>query len=180
MSPRALVPGAWRLSAGMRGRVGQVGGIVGGMTTPVRPLTLEVIPGTFAVCRLPAGAPLPAWASDSSPWWSVTRSENELSIVAPEHSVPQPFNGEIERGWAALRVAGTLEFSEIGILARLTRALAESRISVFAISTFDTDYLLVKQVDLTRAIDAWRSEGIEIDRGSADHLPSPQRGFGGG
>ena len=111
-------------------------------------LKLQWIPGRFAVCRLDPSATIPTWAQGSGPLLSITRSENELSIVADQELVPVEIKSE--RNWAAMRIQGQLDFALIGILAKLTSALAEAKISCFAISTYDTDYILVKE-DKARA-----------------------------
>lgn len=118
---------------------------------PSHPLTptlkLEWLPGRYAVCRLDAAAPLPTWAafqSTSKPKGlaSITRTDRELSIVINESLVPPDVKAE--RGFVAMRIAGTIDFSVVGILAKLTGALAAARIPVFGISTFDTDILLIR------------------------------------
>ena len=117
-------------------------------------LSLEWVPGRFAVCRFGADEAVPDWAlaSGSSGLLSVTRTERELSIVADEDRVPASTCAE--RGWVALRVAGTLDFGLVGVLSVLTGALAAAGVSVFAVSTYDTDILLVKATDSQRAIEA--------------------------
>lgn len=111
------------------------------MDTP--PFQLRELTGRFAVARLEADAPIPDWTSArSSSFISITRTNDELSIVAPEDVVPN--NVKAERDFIAFAVVGPLDFSLTGILARLTAALAEASIPVFAVSTFDTDYLLVR------------------------------------
>ncbi len=117
-------------------------------------LSLEWIQGGFAVCRLGADEAVPDWAvaSGSSGLLSVTRTDRELSIVADEDRVPA--STRAERGWVALRVGGTLDFGLVGVLSRLTGALAAAGVSVFAVSTYDTDILLVKASDSRRAIEA--------------------------
>ena len=117
-------------------------------------LSLEWIPGRFAVCRLGADEAVPDWAvaSGSSGLLSVTRTDRELSIVASEERVPA--STRAERGWVALRVGGTLDFGLVGVLSRLTGALAAAGVSVFAVSTYDTDILLVKAKDSQRALEA--------------------------
>lgn len=79
----------------------------------------------------------------------MTRTTDELSIIAPQESVPADITDE--RGFMAMRVVGTLDFSEAGIIAKLTGTLADAGISVVAISTYDTDYLLVREDDQQRA-----------------------------
>ena len=117
-------------------------------------LSLEWVRGRFAVCRLGADEAVPDWAlaSGSSGLLSVTRTERELSIVADEDRVPASTCAE--RGWVALRVAGTLDFGLVGVLSVLTGALAAAGVSVFAVSTYDTDILLVKATDSERALEA--------------------------
>ena len=117
-----------------------------GMTT----YSLEVLLGTFAICRLDAAADVPDWATGEVV--SITRTPDELSIVCPEDSVPE--NIRIESGWRCLRVAGPLDFSMVGVIAALTCTLAAANISVFVVSTFSTDYLLVKEDDLEAAVES--------------------------
>jgi hypothetical protein len=124
-------------------------------------LTLVLLPDTFAVCRLPPDADLPAWAGGE--FVNVTRTRDELSVVCSQGSVPDGVR--CERDWRCLRVAGTLDFSLVGILASLLVPLAESGISVFATSTFDTDYLLVRQGDFARALGALQSAGYAVQTG---------------
>jgi hypothetical protein len=122
-------------------------------------LTLIVVDGVFAVCRLAPDAPIPPWSTGGD-LFSITRTVEELSIVCRQNAVP---DGIIcERGWRCLRVAGAIPFSVVGVLASLSAPLAEAGISVFAISTFDTDYLLVKAEDLERALDILRRQGHTI------------------
>lgn len=111
-------------------------------------LTLEVLPGTFAICRLDAQAEVPDWATGEVV--SVTRTPDEVSVVCSDDTVPE--NIQCEGGWRCLRVAGPLAFSMIGVIASLTGTLAEANISVFVVSTFDTDYLLVKEADFDAAV----------------------------
>jgi hypothetical protein len=121
--------------------------------------TLLLVEGTFAICRLDGNASIPPWVTASS-FFSITRTAEELSVVCSQDAVPE---GVIcERGWRCLRVAGTMPFSVIGVLASLTTPLADVGISVFAVSTFDTDYLLVKEADFGKAIDVLRWQGHTI------------------
>ena len=111
-------------------------------------LTLTILVETFVVSKLDKGAPIPNWAS-SGGWWSVTRTDDELSVVCSEALVPADVISN--RGWKCLRVSGPLDFALTGVLASLLKPLAEPRISVFSVSTFDTDYLLVKTESLAAA-----------------------------
>ena len=130
-----------------------------------RPLRLEVLPWPLAVCRLGADTPLPEWAL-SSAFLSITRTSDEVSVVCPQEAVPPEVR--CEKGWRCLRVEGPLDFSEIGVLASLTSVLAAAGVSLLAISTFDTDYLLVGETDLERTVTAMRGVGHRVER-----APSP-------
>lgn len=116
---------------------------------------LRVLPGTLAICRLGPDEPVPAWAG--GPFVAITRTPDELSVVCDEAGVP----GEVraERGWRALQVAGPLDFGLTGVLAGLTTPLAAAGVPVFAISSFDTDYLLVRGQDLSSATRALQQSG---------------------
>lgn len=113
-------------------------------------LTLSILDGAFAICRLDAGAQLPEWAM-ASDFFSITRAANEISIVCAQDDVPEGVR--CEREWRCFRVEGPLDFSLTGILNSLTAPLAAAGVSIFAISTFDTDYLLVNEKDFERTIE---------------------------
>ncbi len=115
-------------------------------------LALEWLPGRYAVCRLAAGAEMPQWATSGGGLVSITRTDDELSIVAPESAVPGEMTAQ--RGWRAMRVVGTLDFSMVGVLARLTGACADADVPVFVVSTYDTDIVMVKADDAGRAAEA--------------------------
>lgn len=121
--------------------------------------TLILLPDTFAVCRLDAGAVVPTWAT-SSGFFSMTRTAEELSIVCEQVVVPDGVR--CERDWRCVQVAGPIPFSAVGVLASLVQPLAKAGISVFAVSTFDTDYVLMKAADLERAIDSLRQCGHSV------------------
>lgn len=121
---------------------------------------LTLLPGTFAVCRLEPDAAVPAWATNGS-FFSIARTTDELSIVCNQADVPDGVR--CERNWRCFKLAGPIPFSTIGVLASLVSPLAEAGISVFAISTFDTDYLLVKEKDLPKATDALCQAGHSIE-----------------
>lgn len=106
------------------------------------PLTLRWQAGRYAVCRLGPHEVIPPWAVNSRGFLCVARTADELSIVVDEAFVPAHLV-HVERGWSLLRIVGRLDFSLVGFLARLTGTLADADVTVFAVSTFDTDYLLV-------------------------------------
>ncbi len=103
---------------------------------------------TLAVCRLEAKSQIPDWAYNC-PFFSITQTAQELSIVCSQSSVPQGVKAE--KDWKAFQVAGVLDFALTGILSAIAAPLAEAKISIFAISTFDTDFVLVKNTDWLEA-----------------------------
>src|SRR5512139_2864505 len=124
-------------------------------------LNLELLDGNYAVVRLDAREPPPPWAAQG-PFVSITRTEAELSVVCPEQAVPA--DARAERGWRCLRVAGPLGFGMTGILASLAGPLASSGVSIFVVSTYDTDYLMVQERDLDRGTDALSRAGHTVVR----------------
>jgi uncharacterized protein len=118
-------------------------------------LTLRLLNGELAILRLPPDAMTPSWLTFSvGPLLSVTRTAHELSIVCPSEIVPASVM--CEAGWRAFTVEGKLEFSAVGVLASILNPLAEAGISILSISTFDTDYVLVRTVILDSAKAALR------------------------
>jgi uncharacterized protein len=111
-------------------------------------LTLTVLPQRLAMSRLGPDENPPAWVFAQS-FWSVTRTGQELSVVAPEAAFPPEW--KIEGGWRALQVQGPLDFALTGILSGICHPLAGANIPIFAISTYDTDYILVKDEKLDDA-----------------------------
>jgi hypothetical protein len=116
-------------------------------------------PEHLVVARLPCDAPWPEPPADGS-LYSATRIDDELSLVCGEGSAPDA--ARIEPGWRALSVAGPLDFSLIGVLAPLTFQLADAGISVFVLSTFDTDHVLVRTADFDQVVSVLRSGGHSI------------------
>jgi len=114
----------------------------------------SVVSGTYAVCRLPAAVDVPPWASVAGGFTSVTRTAEELSIVCEEARVPAPEPEGLRRegGFALLKLHGPFPLDAVGILASVAKPLAEAGISLLAIGTFDTDYLLVKRARAERAV----------------------------
>jgi len=128
---------------------------------------LQLLPDTYAVCRLEKNAPAPDWGTRGL-FSSITRTEEELSVVCPDAHVPDGVRRQ--GGWRVLKVEGPLDFSLTGVLASLTAPLAREGISVFALSTYETDYLLVKTEQLEKAIQALRGEGYEIKKVRSSEL----------
>ena len=118
-------------------------------------LSITLMPGLLAICRLPARAPMPSWVRGE--FTSVTRTSVELSIVCDDDAVPETV--QAARGWRAFVVDGPIPFETTGVAAALVSPLAAADISVFLVATFDTDYLLVRAADLTKATGALRAAG---------------------
>lgn len=123
----------------------------------MKPQRFSVCPGEWAIAKLASAAPIPDWALRGGGFTSATRTARELSIVAPAADVPADILAE--RGWALLQLQGPFAFDQTGILASFAAPLAAAGIGIFALSTYDTDYLLVKAMDLDRAIRALEAAG---------------------
>ncbi|HTK30015.1 MAG TPA: ACT domain-containing protein [Vicinamibacterales bacterium] len=124
------------------------------------PIALSILPGMLSICRLSADEAIPAWVG-GGPFFSITRTEEELSVVCGSALVPAGVRAE--DGWRALAVAGPLAFGLVGIVSDLSSALAAAGVSIFIVSTFDTDYVLVRAADLARAVEALRAAGHRVD-----------------
>lgn len=110
------------------------------------------------MCRLASDAHIPVRTLEGG-FFCVMRTHDELSIVCPEDRAPD--GAQAERGWAALKLEGPFPFSMTGVLASFLQPLAEARIPIFAISTFDTDYLLIKRENLEQAVATLDAAGHE-------------------
>ena len=131
------------------------------MTATPRHFQLSLLPERFAIAGLAPDAAIPHWATQGS-FFSVTRSSEELSVVVEESRVPPGVQSQ--PGWRALKVHGPFVLSEVGVLASIAAPLAEARISLFVVSTFDTDYLLVASENLEAAVSALERAGHTFHR----------------
>jgi hypothetical protein len=122
----------------------------------VRKLKFSQVPGSFAVCRLPANAVAPDWALHGS-FFSITRTTDEISIVCLAAQVPPEIHHEAD--WTCLKLEGPFPFSETGILTSFVQPLSDRAIPIFAVSTFDTDYVLVKHAWVEKAVEALQAAG---------------------
>jgi len=122
-------------------------------------LELILLPDLYAICRLSKDAPVPEWNA-SNKFFSITRTSNELSLVCPQSVVPEDIL--CERSWRCLKLVGTMDFSMVGVIAALVTPLAEAGVTVFVVSTFDTDYLFVKENDLEIAMVGLRGAGHTV------------------
>lgn len=124
-------------------------------------MDLRVLSQRLSVCRLPNHAEWPIPATGSS-FFSVTRTDSEISVVCDEDVAPTGDDIQIETDWRALEVAGPMDFAMVGVAAALTAPLADVDVSVLVISTFDTDYLLVHAAALDKAVASLRAAGHQV------------------
>ncbi|WP_294404582.1 ACT domain-containing protein [uncultured Clostridium sp.] len=124
-------------------------------------LTLRLLNDTYGVCRLQKDSQIPSWAFDGE-FYSITKTDDELSIVCLENSIPQDIKCELD--WRIFKIQGPLDFSLIGILSKISSLMAENQISIFAVSTYDTDYILIKEDKLENAINILESDIYNIIR----------------
>lgn len=126
----------------------------------MRRLLVDVAPGDYTVAKLPPGE-VPSLFDRGGAFVSITSTPAEVSIVCPTNVAPD--EGERADGWRLLTVRGPLEFTLTGIMAALAGELAAAGVSLFAVSTYDTDHILVKATDLDRAVIALREAGHEVE-----------------
>ena len=122
-------------------------------------LTLKLLSEKYGVCRLDVWEGIPEWA-DKGEFYSITKTSDELSIVCRESNIPN--NIKREGDWRILKVEGPLDFSLIGILSSISTLLAKEKISVFVISTYDTDYILIKEKEISKAVNLLLNERYNI------------------
>ena len=120
---------------------------------------LTILDDVFVVAQIPPGSKIPSWINPDL-FSAVVNTSDEMSVVCDEKFVPDDVKSE--PGWKLIMVQGPLDFSLIGILADLSSVLAQSEISIFALSTYNTDYILVKNDQLDEAIRALKQAGFEI------------------
>lgn len=126
----------------------------------MKAVSLRVLQGEFAVWKLPPAAAPPEL--EGGPFFSITRTAAELSVVGPAGQAPEGV--PVETGWSCLEVQGPLGFDLTGILAGISAPLAAAALPIFAISTFETDYILVRRSDLERAVAALEEAGHDVTR----------------
>lgn len=120
---------------------------------------LMILDAVFAVAQIPPGSKIPSWV-DLEGFYAVINTSDEVSIVCDEKCVPEDVQSEV--GWKSIMVQGPLDFSLIGILADLSSVLAKAEISIFALSTYNTDYILLKRDQLDEAVRTLKQAGYEI------------------
>ena len=137
-------------------------------------LTLDLLAESLSILRFAPDANVPEWALSRESFGSVTRSADELSIICATTCVPStPLHASAARedGWRALKVVGPFAFTEVGVLLQVAAPLAAAGISILALATFDTDYVLVQETQLASAIAALRSAGHTVRDTSPESAP---------
>jgi hypothetical protein len=122
----------------------------------MKTLSLSVLPDRFGICHVSQEEPLPKLPKEAC-FWSITNTEDGLSIVLPEKNIPAHW--KTETGWCCLKINGCLDFALTGILASLAVSLANAGISIFAISAYETDYILIKESSLEKAKQILKADG---------------------
>jgi hypothetical protein len=121
------------------------------------PHTFSLLPGEYTLARMDPDDVIPDWVIDAQGFVSITRTGDELSMVCPSDCVPDGVRADGD--WRAIKLKGPFAFDQIGVLSSFATPLANAGVGIFAISTFDTDYILVKTHHCSQAIDALRSAG---------------------
>lgn len=115
----------------------------------------------YSVIKLDSNGPFPAIPSDCE-LWTISRTHDELSLVCGTNTAPASGVISREDDWCAFRIAGTMEFSLTGVVARISGPIARAGIGIFVTSTFDTDYILIKEHEVRSAINAWKADHIDV------------------
>lgn len=113
-------------------------------------IILQIHPDIYTICKLPPHAPLPIWlTTEGNSFFSITKTHEELSIVCQQSIVPEELNDQ--KSWRMFKIKGQLDFNLTGILKKVLDPLAENHVGIFAVSTYDTDYILVQEKDFDKA-----------------------------
>ncbi|TMN20815.1 ACT domain-containing protein [Lentibacillus cibarius] len=125
-------------------------------------MNLSVLHEKIAILKGSPDKNIPSWIFDNKKFISVTYTEEELSVVCLENVIPDNHEMVVEKGWRCIKVDGPLDFSLTGVLTSLASPLAEASISIFAVSTYNTDYLLIKEHSLEKALEVLTKDGHNI------------------
>jgi len=123
-------------------------------------MRLTVMKNAYAICKLDNDSPIPPWVNASHGFASMTYTQDELSIICDEVHVPPEI--EQERGWRIIKVIGPLDFSLVGVISKITGILAHAGVCLFTVSTYETDFILVRQDSLDIAVRALKEAEMEI------------------
>jgi len=129
-------------------------------------LTMKLLKDKYSVCRLDKNSIIPNWVMNGE-FFSITKTEDELSIVCSQENLPNNMQHELaniqcEKDWRILKVEGPLDFSLVGILSSISSLMAKEKISIFALSTYDTDYILVKENNIDAAINVLIKNNYDV------------------
>jgi uncharacterized protein len=122
--------------------------------------TLTLYPLSMAICRMPESAPFPQWAKGAQ-ILVMARTPDEVCIICPEVILPRGIPGD--RNWRLFRIEAVLDLSEIGVMYTISKVFAEANVPIFVFSTFDTDYFMVREKDLERALAALYKGGHRVN-----------------
>lgn len=120
-------------------------------------MKLKALPDAFTVCKLADASAIDL----SQDFFFLSRTDEELSLVCRTEAVPANTTDR-DDGWRGFRIEGVLDFSLIGILSKISAILAENKIGIFAVSTYNTDYILVKEENFKRALQVLAEKGYEV------------------
>lgn len=120
-------------------------------------------PESFCIHRLPPDRQLSLDRFSAASWYSVTRTNDELSVIAPDDIDLGP--GDRQSGWSCLEIADILDFATVGVIAGISRVLADATVSIFTVSTYNTDYILIRTSDVDTAVRALTAAGHFVNRG---------------
>jgi uncharacterized protein len=122
-------------------------------------LNISVLPGDYSIYRFETETEIPGWIY-SSDFYSITKTKDEISIVSSQVDISGLISS---KSWRILKIAGPLDFSLIGIISEISGILKNKNIPIFIISTYDTDYILIKQIDLSAGIIALEEKGHKVN-----------------
>jgi hypothetical protein len=120
-------------------------------------MNLSILKENYCICRLNPNDSVPEWVNKNG-FWTITQTQNELSIVCQDNPLAESLKSQ--RDWKIIKAEGILDFNLTGILSSIAKPLAKAKISIFAISTFDTDYILIKRSHVPEAISALQLAGF--------------------
>ncbi|ORY95062.1 ACT domain-domain-containing protein [Syncephalastrum racemosum] len=131
-------------------------------------INLKILPDEFLLQQFPRSHTVSAEWLNSVSWYTISKTAHELSVLSPAQDKPLPDCTKAEPGWRCFQVDAQMDFGLVGILASIVDPLRDNKIPVFVVSTFDTDYVFVKQDTLERAIGVLSAEqGITLKPGES-------------
>jgi hypothetical protein len=122
-------------------------------------IKLEILEPLFGIVKLEQNSNIPKWVANEY-FYSITKTAAEISVVCLQRNIPD--NKICEKDWKVIKIAGSLDFSMVGIISKLSTVLADGGISIFVISTYDTDYILIKKRDIENTIELLKEAGYNL------------------